>query len=129
MWKTFRFTNKTARVSFIWGVLVPVGVFAILQRQDVRLPLVPPSPSSSSLTVHLHHRQHPTFPPSHPTPNRPLSSRTRPIPTHADACAQQLKWDVIGAQRDTPLARFGKFAVPPSERAAAAAEAAAATEE
>lgn len=37
VWKHFRFTNRTARLSLLWGVLVPVGVFAICQRQDVRL--------------------------------------------------------------------------------------------
>lgn len=36
VWKTFRFTNRTARLSLIWGVLVPVTVFSICQRQDVR---------------------------------------------------------------------------------------------
>jgi len=35
VWKTFRFTNRTARLSLLWGVLVPVGVFALCQREDV----------------------------------------------------------------------------------------------
>ena len=35
VWKTFRFTNRTARLSLLWGVLVPVGVFAVCQREDV----------------------------------------------------------------------------------------------
>ncbi|KAL8292570.1 hypothetical protein RQP46_001182 [Phenoliferia psychrophenolica] len=61
VWKTFRFTNRTARLSIIWGVLVPVGVFTFCQRQD-------------------------------------------------------LKWDILAAKRDAPLARFGKFATPKSER-------------
>ncbi len=41
VWKTFRFTNRTARLSLLWGVLVPVGVFAICQREDVRAPNLP----------------------------------------------------------------------------------------
>ncbi|KAM0750474.1 hypothetical protein T439DRAFT_289429 [Meredithblackwellia eburnea MCA 4105] len=36
VWKTFRFTNRTARLSLIWGIFVPVGVFAVCQAQDVR---------------------------------------------------------------------------------------------
>lgn len=35
VWRHFRFTKTTARLSLIWGVLVPVGVFAFAQRQDV----------------------------------------------------------------------------------------------
>ncbi|GAA5955394.1 hypothetical protein JCM5350_001185 [Sporobolomyces pararoseus] len=67
VWRHFRFTKTTARLSLIWGVLVPVGVFAFAQRQD-------------------------------------------------------LKWDIVGARRDDPIARFGPSSVRPSERAAAASE-------
>lgn len=35
VWKHFRFTNRTTRLSLIWGVLVPVGVYAIALKQDV----------------------------------------------------------------------------------------------
>lgn len=35
VWRHFKFTKTTARLSLIWGVLVPVGVFAFAQRQDV----------------------------------------------------------------------------------------------
>lgn len=42
VWKHFRFTNRTARLSLLWGVLVPLGVYSICQKQDV-------SPSYSSL--------------------------------------------------------------------------------
>ncbi|KAK4056621.1 hypothetical protein OIO90_002469 [Microbotryomycetes sp. JL221] len=65
VWKHFRFTNRTARLSLIWGVLVPVGVFAVTLRQD-------------------------------------------------------LKWDILGAKKDDPIAKFGTYAQRPSERAAAA---------
>ncbi|ORY91473.1 hypothetical protein BCR35DRAFT_298636 [Leucosporidium creatinivorum] len=68
VWKHFRFTNKTARLSLLWGVLVPIGVYSICQQQD-------------------------------------------------------LKWDILGAKRDSPLARWGTYAVPPSERNAPAADA------
>ena len=34
----------------------------------------------------------------------------------------QLKWDIVGARRDDPIARFGPSSVRPSERAAAASE-------
>lgn len=36
---------------------------------------------------------------------------------------QQLKWDIRAAQRDSPLARWGTYAVPPSERNAPAPDA------
>ncbi|GAA6004624.1 hypothetical protein JCM11491_002171 [Sporobolomyces phaffii] len=64
VWRHFRFTKTTARLSLIWGVLVPVGVFALAQRQD-------------------------------------------------------LKWDIVGARRDDPIARFGPSSVRPSAAAAA----------
>jgi hypothetical protein len=35
----------------------------------------------------------------------------------------QLKWDLLGARRDDPIARWGKYSQKPSERAAAAAPA------
>lgn len=36
VWRTFKFTNRTARLSIVLGVLVPLGVFQICQQQDVR---------------------------------------------------------------------------------------------
>ncbi|SCZ98374.1 BZ3500_MvSof-1268-A1-R1_Chr7-1g09115 [Microbotryum saponariae] len=69
VWRHFRFTNRTTRLSLIWGVLVPVAVYAVALRTD-------------------------------------------------------LKWDVIGAKKDDPIARWGPMALKPSERAAAAAAAA-----
>ncbi|GAA6001283.1 uncharacterized protein JCM10292_006991 [Rhodotorula paludigena] len=68
IWRYFRFTQKTSRLSLFWGALVPIGVFAICQQQD-------------------------------------------------------LKWDVVAAKRDDPIARWGEHAKRPSERAAAAAPA------
>jgi hypothetical protein len=38
VWKTFRFTNRTARLSVIWGVLFPVAVYSVCQKQDVSAP-------------------------------------------------------------------------------------------
>ncbi|GAA6019149.1 hypothetical protein JCM10207_006559 [Rhodosporidiobolus poonsookiae] len=36
VWRFFRFTRTTARQSLLWGVLVPVGVFALAQQQDLK---------------------------------------------------------------------------------------------
>jgi len=36
IWRFFRFTRTTSRQAAVWGVLVPVGVFALAQQQDVR---------------------------------------------------------------------------------------------
>lgn len=38
VWRFFRFTQRTSRQSLLWGALVPLGVFAICQQQDVSLP-------------------------------------------------------------------------------------------
>ncbi|GAA5848798.1 hypothetical protein JCM9279_002949 [Rhodotorula babjevae] len=65
IWRFFRFTRTTSRQAAVWGVLVPVGVFALAQQQD-------------------------------------------------------LKWQIAGAKRDDPIARWGAHAQKPSERAAAA---------
>ncbi|GAA5918549.1 hypothetical protein JCM21900_006276 [Sporobolomyces salmonicolor] len=66
VWRFFRFTKTTSRLSLLFGVVVPVGVYVMAQHQD-------------------------------------------------------LKWDIVGAKRDDPIARWGPSAVRPSERAAAAA--------
>lgn len=88
IWRFFRFTRTTSRQAAMWGVLVPIGVYAIAQQQDVSL-----LPSS--------------LPPSH----KLTRSRARP-PT-------QLKWQIAGAKRDDPIARWGDHAQKPSERLAA----------
>jgi hypothetical protein len=51
VWKHFRFTNRTARLSLLWGVLVPIGVYSICQKQDVRRPTAPSR--TASTTPHL----------------------------------------------------------------------------
>ncbi|GAA5864315.1 hypothetical protein JCM1840_006740 [Sporobolomyces johnsonii] len=65
VWRFFRFTKTTGRLSLIFGVIIPVGTFVMAQHQD-------------------------------------------------------LKWDIAGARRDDPIARWGPKALRPSERAAAA---------
>lgn len=79
VWKSFRFTNRTARLSLLWGVLVPVGVFALCQQEDVSRQAIHPS-----------------------------------AVTYADImCSRaQLKWDILGAKKDQPLARFGPSSQP-----------------
>ncbi|BGP23721.1 NADH-ubiquinone oxidoreductase subunit [Rhodotorula toruloides] len=68
VWRHFRFTNRTAGLAAVWGVLVPSLVYLVCNQQD-------------------------------------------------------LKWDLTAARRDDPIARWGKYAQRPSERAAAAAPA------
>ncbi|BGP31059.1 hypothetical protein JCM10296v2_002823 [Rhodotorula toruloides] len=46
-----------------------------------------------------------------------------PSLVYAVSYQQDLKWDLLGARRDDPIARFGKYSQKPSERAAAAAPA------
>jgi hypothetical protein len=41
VWRFFRFTQRTSRQSLLWGALVPLGVFAICQQQDVSDPSPP----------------------------------------------------------------------------------------
>ncbi|GAA5966212.1 hypothetical protein JCM8115_006410 [Rhodotorula mucilaginosa] len=36
VWRFFRFTQRTSRQSLLWGALVPLGVFAICQQQDLK---------------------------------------------------------------------------------------------
>ncbi|GAA5900604.1 hypothetical protein JCM6882_000919 [Rhodosporidiobolus microsporus] len=46
-----------------------------------------------------------------------------PVGVFFFAQSQDLKWDVAGAKRDSPIARWGEMGKKPSERAAAAAPA------
>ncbi|GAA5991430.1 hypothetical protein JCM11641_005279 [Rhodosporidiobolus odoratus] len=46
-----------------------------------------------------------------------------PVGVFTIAQQQDLKWDIAGAKRDDPIARWGESAKRPSERAAASAEA------
>ncbi|GAA5992723.1 hypothetical protein JCM10908_006898 [Rhodotorula pacifica] len=36
VWRFFRFTQRTSRQSLLWGALVPIGVYAICQQQDLK---------------------------------------------------------------------------------------------
>ncbi|BGP54661.1 hypothetical protein JCM8202_001042 [Rhodotorula sphaerocarpa] len=36
VWRFFRFTQRTSRQSLMWGALVPIGVFAFCQQQDLK---------------------------------------------------------------------------------------------
>lgn len=51
VWKTFRFTNRTARLSIIWGVLFPVAVYSVCQKQDVSAPSTPQETLRPRLTA------------------------------------------------------------------------------